>query len=133
MRSWTQTSNFVPFVVNGHMKGEIKKPSGQYLGLICDESLTCRGLNLNSGLSDDSTILSYSCGEWHLLVSWCVDNRYNMAGSDEDLGRSRRPSAEHWGWSSIGRVLGGWMIGRSGDIVCVLYRVHGDMERRFLG
>jgi hypothetical protein len=26
-----------------------KKPSGQYLGLICDESLTCRGLNLNLG------------------------------------------------------------------------------------
>jgi hypothetical protein len=24
-----------------------EKPSGQYLGLICDESLTCRGLNLN--------------------------------------------------------------------------------------
>jgi hypothetical protein len=26
-----------------------KKPSGQYLGLICDESLTCRGLNSNRG------------------------------------------------------------------------------------
>jgi hypothetical protein len=32
--SWIQTSNFVPFVVNGHIKGEIEKPSGQFLGLI---------------------------------------------------------------------------------------------------
>jgi hypothetical protein len=24
-----------------------------------------------------------------------------MAGSDEDRDRSRRPSAEDWGWSSI--------------------------------
>jgi hypothetical protein len=37
------------FVVNGLIKGEIEKPSGQCLGLICDESLTCRGLNLNPG------------------------------------------------------------------------------------
>jgi hypothetical protein len=25
---------FMPFVVNGHIKGEIEKPSGQFLGLI---------------------------------------------------------------------------------------------------
>jgi hypothetical protein len=29
-----QTSNFVPFVINGFIKGEIDKPSGQFLGLI---------------------------------------------------------------------------------------------------
>jgi hypothetical protein len=29
-----------------------------------------------------------------LLVSWCVGDRCDMAGSDEDLGKSRRPSAE---------------------------------------
>jgi hypothetical protein len=34
-------SNFVVFVINGLIKGEIEKPSGQYLGLICDELLTC--------------------------------------------------------------------------------------------
>jgi hypothetical protein len=27
----------------------LEKSSGQYLGLICDESLTCRGLNSNLG------------------------------------------------------------------------------------
>jgi hypothetical protein len=32
-----------------------------------------------------------------------------------------------------GRVLGGWMIRRSGDAVCGLYRAHGDKERGFLG
>jgi hypothetical protein len=42
-----------------------------------------------------------------------------MAGSDEDQGRSRRLDAEDRGWSSTGRVLGGRMIGRSGDAVAV--------------
>jgi hypothetical protein len=43
-----------------------------------------------------------SCGESRLLVSWCVGDRCNMVGSDEDCGRSRRPGAEDWEWSSIG-------------------------------
>jgi hypothetical protein len=34
-----------------------------------------------------------------LLVSWCAGGRYGMACSDEDHGRSRRPSAEDRGWS----------------------------------
>jgi hypothetical protein len=34
MESWIQNSNFVPFVVNALIKGEIGKPSGQYLGLV---------------------------------------------------------------------------------------------------
>jgi hypothetical protein len=29
-----------------------------------------------------------------------------MADSDEDLDRSRRPGAEHQGWSNKGQVLG---------------------------
>jgi hypothetical protein len=45
-----------------------------------------------------------------------------MAGSNEDPGQSRRPSAEDWGWSTTGRVLDVWMIGRMGDIVCILHR-----------
>jgi hypothetical protein len=49
-----------------------------------------------------------------------------MAGSDEDLGRSRRPDAENRGWSSTGWVLGGRTIGRSGDAVCGLYHAHRD-------
>jgi hypothetical protein len=32
--SWIQNSNFVLFVINVLIKGEIEKPSGQYLGLI---------------------------------------------------------------------------------------------------
>jgi hypothetical protein len=32
-----------------------------------------------------------------------------------------------------GRVLGGWVIERSGDAVCGLHRTRGDEERGFLG
>jgi hypothetical protein len=45
-----------------------EKPSGQYLGLICYEYLTCLGLNLNPGNFDGSTLLSVSCRETCLLV-----------------------------------------------------------------
>jgi hypothetical protein len=38
-------------------------------------------------------------GESRLLVSWCAGGRCSMASSDEDHGRSRRPSAEDRGWS----------------------------------
>jgi hypothetical protein len=54
-------------------------------------------------------------------------------GSDEDRDRSRRPDAEDQGWSNTGRVLSGRTIGRSGDIMCGMYRAQGDEERRFLG
>jgi hypothetical protein len=56
-----------------------------------------------------------------------------MAGSDEDLGRSRRLGVEDRGWSSAGRVLGGRMIERSSDAVCGLYHTQEDKERGFLG
>jgi hypothetical protein len=32
-----------------------------------------------------------------------------------------------------GQVLSGWMIGRSGDIVCGLHCARGDDEHGFLG
>jgi hypothetical protein len=67
-----------------------------------------------------------------LLVSWCAGDRCDMVGSDEYCGRSRRPGAEDRGWSSTGRVLGGRMIERSGDVVCSLHRAQGDDERGFL-
>jgi hypothetical protein len=38
-----------------------------------------------------------SCGESHLIVSWCACGRCDMAGSDEDRGRSRRLGAEDQG------------------------------------
>jgi hypothetical protein len=78
-------------------------------------------------------IILVLCGESQLLVSWCVGDKCDMAGSNEDLGRSRRPGAEDWGWSSIGQVLGGQTIGMSGDAVCGLYRAQGDEGREFLG
>jgi hypothetical protein len=68
-----------------------------------------------------------------LLVLWCVGDMCDIAGSDEDLGRSRRLGAEDQGWSSIGRVLGGWTIERSGDAMCGLYRAQGNEKREFLG
>jgi hypothetical protein len=52
---------------------------------------------------------------------------------DEDCSRSRRPGAEDQGWSSTGQVLGGRMIGRSGDAVCGQYRAQEDEECEFLG
>jgi hypothetical protein len=92
----------------------------------CDESLTCHGLNSNLRHFRDSTLYLCSGGESRLLVSWCSDSSCNMAGSDEDRGRSRRPGVENRGWSSTGRVPGGRAIMRSGDTVCGLYRAHGD-------
>jgi hypothetical protein len=68
-----------------------------------------------------------------LLVSWCVGDMCDMEGSNEDLGRSRRPGAEDQGWSSTGRVLGGQTIVMSGDAVCGLYHAQEDEEREFLG
>jgi hypothetical protein len=45
--------------------------------------------------------------------------------------RSRRPIAEDRRWSSTYRVLGGWTFGRSGDVICDLYRAQWDEERGF--
>jgi hypothetical protein len=78
-------------------------------------------------------LLSILYGESRLLVSWCAGNRCDMAGSDEDCDRSRRPGAEDQGWSSTGRVLGDRTIEKSGDAVCGLHRAPGNEERGFLG
>jgi hypothetical protein len=56
-----------------------------------------------------------------------------MVGSDLDRGRSRIPGVEDPGWSSTGRVLGGWTIRRLIDAVCGLHRAQGDEESEFLG
>jgi hypothetical protein len=79
------------------------------------------------------TMIFVSCGESWLLVSRCVDDRCDMASSDEDLGRSRRSSAGDWAWSSTGRVLSGRTIGRSGDTMCGLHHTQEDKESEFLG
>jgi hypothetical protein len=84
-------------------------------------SLTWRGLNLNLGHFSCFTFFFVSFGESHLLVSWCAGGRCGMAGSDDNRGRSRRPSAKDWGWSGTGPVLSDRTIGRSGDAVCGLH------------
>jgi hypothetical protein len=101
---WVLNSKFklcTFFVVNGLTKGEIEKLSGQYLGLNYDESLTCKGLNLNPGHFGGFTFTYYLClcEESCFLVSWCAVDRCDMAGSDEDHGKSRRPGVDDWGWS----------------------------------
>jgi hypothetical protein len=68
-----------------------------------------------------------------LLVSWCVGDRFGMAGSNNHHGRSMRLGVEDWEWSSTGRVLCGRMIERSSDTVCGLHHAQGDKERGFLG
>jgi hypothetical protein len=68
-----------------------------------------------------------------LLVSWCVGDRCDVVGSNEDRGRSRKSGAEDQGWSSTGRVLSGQMIGRSGDAVCSLHHAQGHEDHMFLG
>jgi hypothetical protein len=64
------------------------------LSLICEESLTSRGLNSNPGRFSSFTFILVPCRESCLLVSWCVGSRCDMAGSDKDLGRSRKPGVE---------------------------------------
>ncbi len=54
-------------------------------------------------------------------VAGAAGGRCGMACSNEDRGRSRRLGAEDQEWSSTGRVLGGRMIERPGDVVCGLH------------
>jgi hypothetical protein len=63
--------------------------------------------------------------ESRLLVSWCAGDRCDMAGSDDDHDRSRRPDAEDQRWSSTGRVLGG--RGSGGRVTpCAVRTVHKE-------
>jgi hypothetical protein len=68
-----------------------------------------------------------------LFVSWCTGDKCGMAGSDKDRARSKRPSAEDWGWSSTGWVLDGQAIKRSDDAVSGLHHAQGDEQCGFLG
>jgi hypothetical protein len=74
----------------------------------------------------------FKSGTFQWLVSWCTGSRCDMAGSDEDLARSRRPGLEDKGWSSTSQILIDRTIGRSGDTVCGLHRAQGDKEHGFL-
>jgi hypothetical protein len=88
---------------------------------------------LNPENFSGSTLLSVSCGEICLLISWFVGDRCGMVGSDEDQGRSSRLGAEDQRLSSTGWVLDGQTIESSGDVVCGLHRTHGYEEHEILG
>jgi hypothetical protein len=132
MGSWIWTSNFVHFVVNGLIKGEIEKPSGQLLSLI---------------------VMSHWLGEvwiriWDIFVVlplslFRLENRVCLSHGVQVAGAAwhaamrimtevgdlvQRIGDGHTGW-----VLGGRTIRRSGDTVCGLHRAHRDEERGFLG
>jgi hypothetical protein len=66
-----------------------------------------------------------SFGESRLFISWCAGGKCDMACSDEDRGRSRRPGAEDRD-GRTGRVLGGRAVERSDDAVCDLHLARGD-------
>jgi hypothetical protein len=132
MRFWIQTSNFVFFVVNGLIKGEIKKPTGQFLGLIVmshwlgevwiripDISII---LPLSLFRAENRVYLSR--GVQVAGAAWQAATRI-VAGVGDLLQRTED--------GRTGRVLGGQMIGRSGDIVCGLYRAWGHEKHEFLG
>jgi hypothetical protein len=110
-----------------------EKSSDRYLGSICDESLTCLGLNSNLKRFVCFIFSFVLCGESRLLLSWCAGDRYGMVCNDEHHDRSRTLGAEDREWSSIGWKLSGRTIERSGDAVCGLYHARGDGKSEFLG
>jgi hypothetical protein len=57
-------------------QGEIEKPSGQYIGLICDESMTCQGLNLNPGHFGGSTTIHLFM--WRITFACLVVCRWQV-------------------------------------------------------
>jgi hypothetical protein len=58
------------------------------------------GFEFESGIGSFCFSFTFvSFGESRLLVSWYAGGRCDMVCSDEDHGRSRRPSAEDRGWS----------------------------------
>jgi hypothetical protein len=127
-----QNSNFVFFVVNELIKGEIEKPTGYYLSLIVMSHWFAMVWIQIQEILIILLLYLFVCRITFAYLM-CVGDRCDMMDSDKDLGRSRRPSAHDRWWSSIGRILGDWMIGRSGDAVCGLHRAHKDEECVFLG
>jgi hypothetical protein len=117
----------VLFVVNGLIKGEIEKPSGQYLGLICDESLTCLGLNLNLGHFGGFYLLSLYRVENHVFLP-CVVLVIGMSRQAAtrivtgvgDLVQSTRDARTC-------QVLDDRVIERPSDAVCGLYHAQRDV------
>jgi hypothetical protein len=66
---------------------------------------------------ESETVLFCFIGESRLLALWCAGGRCSTTCSDDDRGRSRRPSAEDWGWSHISGTR--WPGGREVGWRCV--------------
>jgi hypothetical protein len=103
-------------------------PSGQYLGLKCDASLTYRCLNSNPGHFGNFTFILV-----HVENRVCLSRGVQIAGATwqaamrivaevGDLVQRIEDGQVHVGYSVAGRS------GGQG-----LYRAHGDEERGFLG
>jgi hypothetical protein len=98
----------------------------------CDESLTWRGLNSNLGHLGSFTLSLYLVENRVYLshdvqvvdMTWRAATRI-VIGVEDLVQRTED--------GRTGRVLGGWRIRRSGDIMCGLHRARGDEEHRFLG
>jgi hypothetical protein len=98
IESWIRTSNFVLLLSMNSLRGDWEtKWSVPWFD--CDESLTCRYLNSNSGHFVSFTFISVSFEESRLLVSWCAGYRCGMTCNDDYHDKSRRSGAEDREWS----------------------------------
>jgi hypothetical protein len=120
------------FVINGIIKEEIEKPSGQFLGLIV--------MNHWFGevwiqIWDSLVVLTLSFV--HLENRVCLSFGVQVAGAawrvETRIVAGVRDLVQRIGEGRIGRVLGDRVIERLGDAVCGLYCAQGDEERGFLG
>jgi hypothetical protein len=127
-------SNFklCDFVVNGLIKGEIEKPSGQFLSFIAMSHWLGK---VWIWIWDGSVVL--------LLALFHLENRVCLSRDVQVAGAARRAATRIVAGVGVlmkrtrdgrtGRVLGGRVIERSGGAVCDLHRARGDEERGFLG
>jgi hypothetical protein len=109
-----------------------EKLSGQYLVLICDESLAYQDLNLNLEYFRSFTFYTLVHAENYV----CLLRGVQVAGAAwwaaTSIVTGVRDLVQRIGDSRTGWILGGQTIERSGDAVCDLHHARGDEEREFL-
>jgi hypothetical protein len=120
------------FVINGLIKGEIEKPSGQFLGLIVMSHWLGE---VWIQIRDISVVLP--------LFLYHVENRVWLSHGVQVAGAAWRAAirivtgvgdlVQRTGDDRTCRVLGGRAIERKGEVVCGLHCAHGDEEHEFLG
>jgi hypothetical protein len=120
------------FIVNGLIKGEIEKSSGQFFGLIV----------MSHWLGEvwirirDSLVLFFFLPLFRLENHVCLSRGVQVAGAAwRAVTRTMTgvgDLVQRIGDGRTGRVLGGWAVERSGGAVCGLHLARGDEEREFL-